>query len=186
MNNEHQIRERIQKLIILNGLSKAKFAEKIGFNKANLNLILSGKRKVPESLIFAIILNKFATFDYLVNGVESTLQGEKTFSDISSGGNTTTNNNGANEAQSLRADNITNKILDMLSSSFDGLSDIQARLSSMGEHECSKFASIEKRLDERTSLSDRLISLIEEKDMQLKEKDIQINKLLDLLSEKDK
>lgn len=176
MDNDNQIRQRIQKLVIMSGLTKPKFAEKIGFNKANFNLILNGNRKVPESLVFAIISNKIASFEYLVNGTECECgNSNKSISDISSGGNTTIHN-GESEQQSKRADAITNKMLDMIAEKVNLL-----------EASSNSFISeLHAILAERNQRIDKLFELIDEKDRQLRERDNQINRLLDLLSQKKK
>ena len=185
MDNDNQIRQRIQKLVIMSGLTKPKFAERIGFNKANFNLILTGKRKVPESLIFAIVSNKLATFEYVVDGIEDSLHTSKSFSDITnSGGGDVTINNGSCERQSERADAITSKMLDMLSKGIDNIMTMQSRLEKHDETESTDMAEINQRLDERNKLADRLMSMLDAKDRQLEAANEQIRRLTGLLSHK--
>ena len=47
---ESKVRERIDKLIKIEGLSQTEFANKIGVNSANLNQVLLGKRHVQKNL----------------------------------------------------------------------------------------------------------------------------------------
>ena len=183
MNNENQVRQRIQKLVIMSGLTKPKFAERIGFNKANFNLVLTGKRKVPESLVFAIVSNKMATFEYLVDGIEESHHASKSFSDITnSGGGDVTINNGTCEKQSERADAITNKMLDMLSKGIDNIVSVQSRLEKHDEAENSNMTEINRRLEERNKLADRFMTMLDEKDKQLAAANEQIRMLTQLLS----
>ncbi|PTL34633.1 hypothetical protein C7120_09030 [Prevotella sp. oral taxon 376] len=187
MDNDNQIRQRIQKLVIMSGLTKPKFAERIGFNKANFNLILTGKRKVPESLVFAIVSNKMATFEYIVDGTEEDDRTSKRFSDISnSGGGAVTINNGNSEKQSQRADAITNKMLDMLSKGIDNIMSMQLRLEKHDKTESSDMDAIRQRLDERNKLADRFLTMLDEKDRQLEAANEQIRRLTELLSHKEK
>jgi hypothetical protein len=185
MNDDNQIRQRIQKIVIMSGLTKPKFAERIGFNKANFNLILTGKRKVPESLVFAIVSNKMATFEYVVDGIEESLHTSKSFSDITnSGGGDVTINNGNCEKQSERADAITNKMLDMLAKGIDNIMTVQSRLEKHDKTESSDMAEIARRLDERNKLADRFMTMLYEKDKQLAAANEHIRMLTELLSHK--
>lgn len=185
MNDDNQIRQRIQKIVIMSGLTKPKFAERIGFNKANFNLILTGKRKVPESLVFAIVSNKMATFEYVVDGIEESLHTSKSFSDITnSGGGDVTINNGSCEKQSERADALTNKMLDMLSKGIDNIMSMQLRLEKHDKTESSDMSAIQQRLDERNKLADRFMTMLDEKDKQLAAANEQIRMLTKLLSHK--
>lgn len=183
MDNENQIRQRIQKLVIMSGLTRKKFAERIGFNKANFNQILKGDRKVPESLIFAIVSNKIATFDGLVYGTDENISNGKSFSDITnSGGGDVTINNGSCEKQSERADALTNKMLDMLSKGIDNIMSMQLRLEKHDKTESSDMSVIRQRLDERNKLADRFMTMFDEKDKQLAAANEQIKMLTELLS----
>ena len=187
MKNTELIRQRIQKIVIMSGLSKAKFANSIGFDKNNLSLILNGKRGVPESLIVAIVRGQYATFEELMYGENDTKSVQKSFSDMSnSGGGDMTINNGASEVQSQRADAITNKILDMLARGIDNILAVHSRLENHDKTENANMAIIAQRLDERNRLADQLIDMLDVKDEQLKEKDIQIRMLTELLAAKIK
>ena len=187
MENNNAIRQRIQKLVIMSGLTKPKFAKKIGFDKNNLNLILNGKRDVPESLVFSIITSGLATFEEIVYGSDESRSVEKIFSDMTnSGGGDMTINNGTSEAQSKRADAITNKMLDMLARGIDNIMDVQSRLENHDKTECTNMVEISRRLEERNRLADRLMGMLEAKDEQLKEKDAQIRTLTKLLASKNK
>lgn len=160
MKNIELIRQRIQKIVIMSGLSKAKFANTIGFDKNNLSLILNGKRGVPESLIVAVVKGGYATFEELMYG--------------------------ANEAQSHRTDAITNKMLDMLARGIDNILAVHSRLENHDKTENANMAIIAQRLDERNRLADQLIDMLDVKDEQLKEKDVQIRRLTELLAAKIK
>ena len=179
------VRRRLQKLVTMSGLSRARFAQEIGFDKNNFNLILNGKRKVPESLIAAIVNGGRITYEELVYGsTDAMVPSYKNFSGVTnSGGGDMTINAGTSEAQSKRADAITNKMLDMLAK---GIEAIQSRLESHDKAESTNMTEISQRLEERNRLANRLMGMLEAKDEQLKAKDAQINTLTDLLANKDK
>ena len=52
---ESKLRERIEKLLQIEGLSQIEFASKVGVNSANLNQVLLGKRHVQKNLPSKII-----------------------------------------------------------------------------------------------------------------------------------
>lgn len=52
---ESKVRERIDKLIQVEGLSQTEFAKKIGVNSANLNQVILGKRHVQKNLPSKIV-----------------------------------------------------------------------------------------------------------------------------------
>lgn len=53
--DDDMVRERIQKLIHLEGVSQKGFAERIGYNASNLSQSLLGKRPMPQIVIKKII-----------------------------------------------------------------------------------------------------------------------------------
>ena len=53
--NENEIRDRIEKLIQVEGLSQKVFAEKVGVNSSNLNQVMLGKRPVQKNLPSKIV-----------------------------------------------------------------------------------------------------------------------------------
>ena len=103
-----------------------------------------------------------------------------------SGGGDMTINNGTSEAQSQRADAITNKMLDMLARGIDNILAVHSRLENHDKTENANMAIIAQRLDERNRLADQLIDMLDVKDEQLKEKDVQIRRLTELLAAKIK
>lgn len=54
-NNENEKRDRIERLIEIEGLSQRSFADKVGINTSNLNQVLLGNRPVPKTLPSKII-----------------------------------------------------------------------------------------------------------------------------------
>lgn len=53
--NNEEMRERINRIILMEGLSRAKFASKVGIAASNFNEVLLGKRGVPQSLPSKIV-----------------------------------------------------------------------------------------------------------------------------------
>ena len=54
-NNENEKRDRIERLIEIEGLSQRSFADKVGINTSNLNQVLLGNRPVPKTLPSKIV-----------------------------------------------------------------------------------------------------------------------------------
>lgn len=54
-SNENEKRERIARLIEIEGLSQRSFAEKVGINPTNLNQVMLGNRPVPKALPAKIV-----------------------------------------------------------------------------------------------------------------------------------